>query len=122
MVPALAVGFEDLKKRMESQNEMTEIQRVKLDEIEGKMNEIMQFHLLQTAAKVREFKRRHIQLSQRVLTVRHDPLNFRHFFKINLILRMVDTLSNICPPYTPVWLAYETCSDLEESRCANSCR
>ncbi|KAK3822933.1 MAG: nucleoporin complex subunit 54-domain-containing protein [Benniella sp.] len=69
MVPALAVGFEDLKKRMESQNEMTEIQRVKLDEIEGKMNEIMQFHLLQTAAKVREFKRRHIQLSQRVLTL-----------------------------------------------------
>ncbi|KAF9985645.1 hypothetical protein BGZ65_010287 [Modicella reniformis] len=69
MVPALAIGFEDLKKRMESQNDMTEMQRIKLDEIEVKMNEIMQFHLLQTAAKVREFKRRHIQLSQRVLTL-----------------------------------------------------
>lgn len=70
MVPALAVGFEDLKKRMETQNDMTEMQRIKLDEIEVKMNEIMQFHLLQTATKVREFKRRHIQLAQRVLTVR----------------------------------------------------
>ncbi|KAG0044207.1 hypothetical protein BGZ83_010557 [Gryganskiella cystojenkinii] len=69
MVPALAVGFEDLKKRMESQNDMTEMQRIKLDEIEVKMNEIMQFHLLQTASKVREFKRRHIQLAQRVLTL-----------------------------------------------------
>ncbi|KAF9318353.1 hypothetical protein BG003_011366 [Podila horticola] len=69
MVPALAVGFEDLKKRMESQNDMTEMQRIKLDEIEAKMNDIMQFHLLQTASKVREFKRRHIQLAQRVLTL-----------------------------------------------------
>ncbi|KAF9102414.1 hypothetical protein BGX27_010993 [Mortierella sp. AM989] len=69
MVPALAVGFEDLKKRMETQNDMTEMQRIKLDEIEVKMNEIMQFHLLQTATKVREFKRRHIQLAQRVLTL-----------------------------------------------------
>ncbi|KAF9095902.1 hypothetical protein BGX29_008842 [Mortierella sp. GBA35] len=69
MVPALAVGFEDLKKRMESQNDMTEMQRIKLEEIEVKMNEIMQFHMLQTANKVREFKRRHIQLAQRVLTL-----------------------------------------------------
>ncbi|KAF8962674.1 hypothetical protein BGZ46_001115 [Entomortierella lignicola] len=69
MVPALAVGFEDLKKRMETQNDMTEMQRIKLDEIEVKMNEIMDFHLMQTAAKVREFKRRHIQLAQRVLTL-----------------------------------------------------
>ncbi|KAG0040627.1 hypothetical protein BGZ82_000585 [Podila clonocystis] len=69
MVPALAVGFEDLKKRMESQNDMTEMQRIKLDEVEAKMNDIMQFHLLQTASKVREFKRRHIQLAQRVLTL-----------------------------------------------------
>ncbi|GJJ75025.1 nuclear pore complex protein Nup54 [Entomortierella parvispora] len=69
MVPALAVGFEDLKKRMESQNDMTEMQRIKLDEIEVKMGEIMQFHLLQTASKVREFKRKHIQLAQRVLTL-----------------------------------------------------
>ncbi|KAG9323048.1 hypothetical protein KVV02_001703 [Mortierella alpina] len=69
MVPALAVGFEDLKKRMECQNDMTDMQRIKLDEIEFKMNEIMQFHLLQTASKVREFKRRHIQLAQRVLTL-----------------------------------------------------
>ncbi|KAF9429757.1 hypothetical protein BGZ94_009589 [Podila epigama] len=69
MVPALAIGFEDLKKRMESQGEMTEIQRIKLDEIEAKMNNIMQFHQLQTASKVREFKRRHIQLAQRVLTL-----------------------------------------------------
>ncbi|KAG0337610.1 hypothetical protein BG004_007570 [Podila humilis] len=69
MVPALAVGFEDLKKRMESQNDMTEMQRIKLNEIENKMNDIMQFHLLQTASKVREFKRRHIQLAQRVLTL-----------------------------------------------------
>ncbi|KAI1312310.1 hypothetical protein EDD11_002964 [Mortierella claussenii] len=69
MVPALAVGFDDLKKRMETQNDMTELQRAKLDEIEVKMNEIMQFHLLQTATKVREFKRRHIQLAQRVLTL-----------------------------------------------------
>lgn len=71
MVPALAVGFEDLKKRMESQNDMTELQRIKLNEIEAKMGEIMQFHMLQTASKVREFKRRHIQLAQRVLTVRY---------------------------------------------------
>ncbi|KAG0004251.1 hypothetical protein BGZ79_009835 [Entomortierella chlamydospora] len=69
MVPALAVGFEDLKKRMETQNDMTEMQRIKLNEIEVKMDEIMQFHLLQTATKVREFKRRHIQLAQRVLTL-----------------------------------------------------
>jgi nuclear pore complex protein Nup54 len=69
MVPALAVGFEDLKKRMETQNDMTEMQRIKLEEIEAKMSQIMQFHMLQTANKVREFKRRHIQLAQRVLTV-----------------------------------------------------
>ncbi|KAG0320423.1 hypothetical protein BGZ99_004510 [Dissophora globulifera] len=69
MVPALAVGFEDLKKRMESQNEMTEMQRIKLQEIETKMSEINQFHSLQTVAKVKEFKRRHIQLAQRVLTL-----------------------------------------------------
>ncbi|KAG0288145.1 hypothetical protein BGZ96_008044 [Linnemannia gamsii] len=69
MVPALAVGFEDLRKRMETQNDMTEMQRIKLEEIEAKMNQIMQFHMLQTANKVREFKRRHIQLAQRVLTL-----------------------------------------------------
>ncbi|ORZ27303.1 nucleoporin complex subunit 54-domain-containing protein [Lobosporangium transversale] len=69
MVPALAIGFEDLKKRMETQNDMTEMQRIKLEEIEVKMNEIMQFHVVQTATKVREFKRRHIQLAQRVLTL-----------------------------------------------------
>ncbi|KAG0317672.1 hypothetical protein BGZ97_005050 [Linnemannia gamsii] len=69
MVPALAVGFEDLKKRMETQNDMTEMQRIKLEEIEAKMSQIMQFHMLQTANKVREFKRRHIQLAQRVLTL-----------------------------------------------------
>ncbi|KAF9293558.1 hypothetical protein BGZ88_005217 [Linnemannia elongata] len=69
MVPALAVGFDDLKKRMEAQNDMTEMQRIKLEEIEAKMSQITQFHLLQTASKVREFKRRHIQLAQRVLTL-----------------------------------------------------
>ncbi|KAF9135622.1 hypothetical protein BGX30_011492 [Mortierella sp. GBA39] len=69
MVPALAVGFDDLKKRMEAQNDMTEMQRIKLEEIEAKMSQITQFHMLQTASKVREFKRRHIQLAQRVLTL-----------------------------------------------------
>ena len=73
MVPALAVGFDDLKKRMEAQNDMTEMQRIKLEEIEAKMSQITQFHMLQTASKVREFKRRHIQLAQRVLAVSLDP-------------------------------------------------
>ncbi|KAF9971018.1 hypothetical protein BGZ73_006099 [Actinomortierella ambigua] len=69
MVPVLAVGFTDLKKRMESQDEMTLMQKEKLQEIERKMDELTKHHLIQTASRVREFKRRHIQLSQRILTL-----------------------------------------------------
>ncbi|KAF9158203.1 hypothetical protein DFQ26_007880 [Actinomortierella ambigua] len=69
MVPVLAVGFGDLKKRMESQDEMTLMQKQKLQEIERRMDELTKHHLIQTASRVREFKRRHIQLSQRVLTL-----------------------------------------------------
>ncbi|KAG0222418.1 hypothetical protein BGW41_006009 [Actinomortierella wolfii] len=69
MIPVQAVGFEDLKKRMESQDEMSLMQKEKLQEIERRMDELMKHHLIQTASRVREFKRRHIQLSQRVLTL-----------------------------------------------------
>ncbi|KAJ3061139.1 hypothetical protein HDU98_002960 [Podochytrium sp. JEL0797] len=69
MVPVLAVGFEDLKKRIAHQDKMSELHKAKLEELANWTNTIERKHHLDTVIKLEEYKRRHVELSQRVLSM-----------------------------------------------------
>ncbi|KAJ3329452.1 hypothetical protein HDU76_007887 [Blyttiomyces sp. JEL0837] len=69
MVPVLAVGFEDLKKRISQQDSCTMVHRSKLEDISEQLDSIERKHHLETATKVEEFKRRHAELAHRVLKI-----------------------------------------------------
>ncbi|KAI9324000.1 nucleoporin complex subunit 54-domain-containing protein [Obelidium mucronatum] len=69
MVPVLAIGFEDLKKRINHQEQMSNIHKGKLDELAEWLNTIERKHYLETVVKLEEYKRRHVELSQRVLSM-----------------------------------------------------
>ncbi|KAI9475965.1 MAG: nucleoporin complex subunit 54-domain-containing protein [Benjaminiella poitrasii] len=67
MVPALAIGFDDVRKRMEEQYKMNEAHNAKLAEIKRILNEIQKKSQLETPVKLEEYKRRHMQTTQRVI-------------------------------------------------------
>ncbi|KAI8612109.1 nucleoporin complex subunit 54-domain-containing protein [Chytriomyces sp. MP71] len=69
MVPVLAVGFEDLKKRVSEQDAMSDMHKAKLEELAERLNAIERKHYLETTVKLEEYKRRHVELSQRVLSM-----------------------------------------------------
>ncbi|KAI8066983.1 nucleoporin complex subunit 54-domain-containing protein [Gilbertella persicaria] len=69
MVPALAVGFEDVDKRMQEQQKMSEAHTAKLAEVQTLLKEVQRKDQLVTAVKLEESKRRHMQTRQRVITL-----------------------------------------------------
>lgn len=70
MVPALAIGFDDVQKRMDEQHKMSEAHLNKLNQIQTLLKEIQKKSQLETAVKLNEYKRRHMQTVQRVIKVR----------------------------------------------------
>ncbi|KAF1800522.1 nucleoporin complex subunit 54-domain-containing protein [Mucor lusitanicus] len=66
-VPALAIGFDDVQKRMDEQHKLSEAHSAKLAEIEAMIKEIQNKSQLETAVKLDEYKRKHMQAAQRVI-------------------------------------------------------
>ncbi|GAN02045.1 nucleoporin nup44 [Mucor ambiguus] len=66
-VPALAIGFDDVQKRMDEQHKLSEAHSAKLAEIETMIKEIQKKSQLETAVKLEEYKRKHMQAAQRVI-------------------------------------------------------
>ncbi|KAI8816785.1 nucleoporin complex subunit 54-domain-containing protein [Fimicolochytrium jonesii] len=67
MVPVLAIGFRDIKKRMEMQDQAYEAHKAKLEEMGGKLAELQRTHFLDTSARLEEYKRRQAALVAKVL-------------------------------------------------------
>lgn len=68
-MPVLAVGFDDILKRMEIQNKQVELHQEKLKETEERLKTAQRQYNLGTLVKLEEHKRRHIYLTQRLLRV-----------------------------------------------------
>lgn len=69
MVPVLAIGFDDILKRMEIQSKQVELHEEKLKETTERLNTVQRQYALGTLVKLEEHKRRHIDLTQRLLRV-----------------------------------------------------
>lgn len=69
MIPVQAVGFKDLKIRIQEQDKMTVQQLTTLKNIELYIAQLQQKHSLDTALKLEEYKRRHLELKRRVVYV-----------------------------------------------------
>lgn len=67
MVPVRAVGFEALRTRIETQDRQCQAHRIKLEQLDQKMKEVRRKHTIETIVKLQEYKRRHIDLTQRVI-------------------------------------------------------
>ncbi|KAG2197670.1 hypothetical protein INT47_002377 [Mucor saturninus] len=67
MVPALAIGFDDVQKRMDQQQRLSEAHSEKLLQIQEILKKIHLKDMLETATKVAEYKRRHMEAAQRVI-------------------------------------------------------
>lgn len=69
LVPALAIGFDDVQKRMDEQHKLSEAHSAKLAELEAILKDIQKKSQLGTVKKLEEYKRRHMQTAQRVIKV-----------------------------------------------------
>ncbi|CDS12986.1 hypothetical protein LRAMOSA05170 [Lichtheimia ramosa] len=69
LVPALAVGFDDVKKRMEAQERQAGAHLATLKEIEDKIKKLKGADAQSTANKLDEYKRRQMDLTQRVIKI-----------------------------------------------------
>ncbi|KAJ3416118.1 hypothetical protein HDV05_003087 [Chytridiales sp. JEL 0842] len=69
MVPVLAVGFDDIKKRIAQQESVSNIHKAKLEELSDQLDKIERKHYLETTVKLEEYKRRHVELAHRVLKI-----------------------------------------------------
>ncbi|KAI8343612.1 nucleoporin complex subunit 54-domain-containing protein [Chlamydoabsidia padenii] len=67
MVPVLAVGFEDVLKRMNIQDQQSELHKEKLEEIDQRLETVRRKYELGSRARLEEHKRRHADLTQRVI-------------------------------------------------------
>ncbi|KAI9494809.1 nucleoporin complex subunit 54-domain-containing protein [Zychaea mexicana] len=67
LVPVLAVGYGDVLKRMDIQDQASEMHRNKLAEIGQRLSTIQQKHALGTLVKIDELRRRNIDLTQRLI-------------------------------------------------------
>ncbi|RKP36716.1 nucleoporin complex subunit 54-domain-containing protein [Dimargaris cristalligena] len=76
LVPALAVGFEDLRKRMDQQETEATAHITKLDEISEKLTQLRHLHQVETLARLAEFRRR----------------NQEHAYRIQRLVKMVQVL------------------------------
>lgn len=80
MVPALAVGFEDVEKRLEQQRLLCEAHNAKLVLMQDILKKIQLKDMLETATKLAEYKRRHMEAAQRVIKVSITIFNYMIFF------------------------------------------
>ncbi|KAJ3130540.1 hypothetical protein HK098_000105 [Nowakowskiella sp. JEL0407] len=69
MVPVLATGFGDIKKRMEHQEAYNTAHKAKLEEIRERLDQVEKVRHLETTVKLKEYQRRHMQIAARVLMV-----------------------------------------------------
>nr|KAJ3419979.1 hypothetical protein HK105_006268 [Polyrhizophydium stewartii] len=69
MVPVLAVGFGDLKKRMEIQEQQQRVHREKLELIASRVDALKSKHFVDTLVKIDEYKRRQRQIIHKVFTL-----------------------------------------------------
>ncbi|KAI8986344.1 nucleoporin complex subunit 54-domain-containing protein [Pilobolus umbonatus] len=69
MVPALAVGFDDVQKRINMQHKLSEAHMSKLNEIANLIKKLQQKDKEETASKLEEYKRKHMETTQRVLAL-----------------------------------------------------
>lgn len=67
MVPALAVGFDDVRKRMESQYRQCAIYKSRLEAMTAKLEQLQRKHTLETLTRLAEHKRRHVDLTRRTI-------------------------------------------------------
>ncbi|CAO3635784.1 unnamed protein product [Cunninghamella blakesleeana] len=67
MVPVLAIGFDDILKRMEIQDQQSELHKNKLEEISQRLETVQRNYELGSKARLDEHKRRHIDLTQRLI-------------------------------------------------------
>ncbi|CAO3659524.1 unnamed protein product [Umbelopsis vinacea] len=67
MVPTLAVGFDDVRKRMEGQYRQSAVFKDRLEAIDQKLEQIQRKHVLETMTRLAEHKRRHIDLTRRTI-------------------------------------------------------
>lgn len=92
MVPTLAVGFDDVRKRMESQYRQCAVFKERLEvcslsfcysgtpmftmfqrqAINAKLEQIQRKHVLETMTRLAEHKRQHIDLTRRTIQVLHE--------------------------------------------------
>ena len=68
-VPALAVGFDDVTKRMETQEKQALAHLATLKETEAKINKLRNNDAQATAKKLDEYRTRHMELTERVIWV-----------------------------------------------------
>ncbi|KTW28098.1 hypothetical protein T552_01959 [Pneumocystis carinii B80] len=69
VVPALAVGFSDIQKRVQLQEQQVTAYRVRMHEIINKLKELSQKHDLSTTVKISDATLRHLELSRRSLAL-----------------------------------------------------
>ncbi|KAJ2782451.1 Nucleoporin nup57 [Coemansia javaensis] len=67
LVPVLANGFEDLRKRVDSQSLQMQSYQERTSEVSGKLGKILQKHHSHTTVRLAECRRRQAELSQRLL-------------------------------------------------------
>ncbi|KAI8881572.1 hypothetical protein K501DRAFT_253032 [Backusella circina FSU 941] len=80
-VPVLAIGFDDVWKRMELQSNLVDKHQNKLKESDDRLKQVQRQYTLDTSVKLEEYKRRHIDLSKRLLRLlRHaQVLRYKGF-------------------------------------------
>jgi len=67
LVPVEAKGFQALKQRIQAQNDATDAQVKKLNEIEGALTTVEQKHQVSNLSQLEQYKRRHCELYRRTL-------------------------------------------------------
>ena len=73
LVPALAIGFDDVQKRLDMQYKLSEAHSEKLKELEQVLTKIQTSCLTATISKLDECKQRHMELAQRLVKVTSIP-------------------------------------------------
>ncbi|KAG4304698.1 hypothetical protein PORY_001751 [Pneumocystis oryctolagi] len=69
VVPALAIGFSDIQKRVQLQEQQVMAYRIRMHEIVNKLGELSRKHDLSTTVKISEITLRHLELERRSLAL-----------------------------------------------------
>ena len=69
LVPALAIGFDDVQKRIDQQHKLSEAHANKIADLQALLEKIQKTDMVNTATRLEEYKRRHMETAQRVIKV-----------------------------------------------------